>query len=287
MDRDLLNLIHDELLEGRFGVLCTVTGSEGSTPRDLGASMWVRPDGSIAGTIGGGILEYEVIKKATALLGARSGPAIHRARLREEESDGESVCGGDMIVLMEPLGVEAEVVIFGAGHVGKALAEAANAAGFSVTVWDEREDYANAGEIPFGRVITCPLGEVFERGLELDDRSYVVVATRGHSLDAEVLRLLEGKPMAYLGLMGSRKKIAHVRKSLMERGVSEEYLDRVFQPVGLPLRAETPGEIAASIISEIIAVHRGGDIETLRSPYAKGTGPFFPNGFSGNEGGGD
>lgn len=275
MNRSLLNLVHEELERGGAGVLCTVVGSEGSTPRDLGASMWVRPDGSIAGTVGGGPLEYGVIEKAAELMRSESGPLLHKAALRETESG--AVCGGDAVILMEPMGRDAEVVIFGAGHVGKALAHAASNAGFRVIVWDEREEYANPEAIPCARVISCPVENAFENGVTLHASSYVVVVTRGHALDADAIRILEGKPMAYLGLIGSRKKITWVRERLMQQGVSQGYLDRIFQPIGLPIGAETPEEIAVSIMSEIIAVSRGADLAKLRNALSNIPGPFFPN----------
>jgi xanthine dehydrogenase accessory factor len=277
LNRSLLKLVDEEVDRGGAGVLCTVVGADGSTPRDLGASMWVRPDGSIAGTIGGGPLEYAVIGKALAALKSSAGPILHKAVLREAESGGEAVCGGDVVILMEPLGKEAEVVVFGAGHVGKALARMASAAGFRVCVWDEREEFANPEAIPWGKVVACPLGEVQERGLALHGSSYVVVVTRGHALDSEVVRWLEGRAMAYLGLIGSRKKIAATREKLLGQGVSQGHLDRIFQPVGLPIGAETPEEIAVSVLAEIIAVHRGADMAKLRCAFGNVPGPFYPS----------
>lgn len=276
MNRSLLKQVSEEVDGGGAGVLCTVAGIEGSTPRDLGAAMWVRPDGSIEGTIGGGPLEYAVIERAVEMLRTGAGPVLHKAVLREAESGGESVCGGDVAVLMEPLGREAEVVIFGAGHVGKALAEMAATAGFRVCVWDEREEFANPEAIPRGRTVACPLEQAAENGLMLHDASYAVVVTRGHVLDSEVIRWLEGRPLAYLGAIGSRKKIAAIRQKLLGQGVSQGHLDRIFQPVGLPIGAETPEEIAVSILAEIIAVHRKADLAKLRSAVNNLPGPFYP-----------
>jgi xanthine dehydrogenase accessory factor len=239
--------------------------------------MWVRPDGSIAGTVGGGPLEYAVIEKALELLRSGSGPVLHRAVLRSDESGGEAVCGGEAVILIEPIGREAEVVVFGAGHVGKAVARAAFYAGFRVIVWDERNEYANPESVPWGETVACPLEKAFDEGVRLHGSSYVVAVTRGHLLDAEVVRILEGKPMAYLGLIGSRKKISYVRDRLVKQGVSIDHLDRIFQPVGLPVGAETPEEIAVSILAEIIAVRKGADIASLRSSYAREAGPFFPD----------
>lgn len=266
MDRKLLKIIDEEMDKGKYGVLCTVTEEAGSTPRSRGASMWVRPDGSIAGTIGGGLIEYEAIQEALKLM--KSGDSNKTWGKSLTEEDGMA-CGGTAKVYMEVMGREDELVIFGAGHVGKAVAQAGSAAGFHVTVWDEREEFANSENIPWARTVVCPIEEAFDKGITLHDRSYVVIMTRGHALDAEAVTITDGKPGAYYGMIGSRSKIATVREMLLKQGVSREHLDRLFQPIGLPIKAETPEEIAVSVVAELIAVKRGGDIESLRSALAK------------------
>ena len=180
------------------------------------------------------------------------------------EKDGMA-CGGAVSIYMEVLGREDELVIFGAGHVGKAVAQVGSFAGFRVTVWDEREEFANPENIPYARTIACPLENIYDSGIRLHDRSYVIIVTRGHSLDAETVAITDKKPGAYYGMIGSRSKIATVRRMLLNQGVTEEHLNRLHQPIGLPIKAETPEEIAVSILAEIIAVKRGGDVQTLRS----------------------
>ena len=181
------------------------------------------------------------------------------------------------MILIEPIGQQSEVVIFGAGHVGKALAKIAFAAGFPVTVWDEREDFANPENIPWGKTLFCPLEQMFDKkGIRLHPSSFVVVVTRGHELDADIVRALEGKPLAYLGVIGSRKKIATMREKLISLGTSETFLNGIFQPVGLPIGAETPEEIAISILAEIIAFRRGSDLDKLRLGYLDTPDPCYP-----------
>lgn len=262
MNSELLKLINAEVEEGGYGVLCTVTEELGSTPRSRGASMWVRPDGSISGTIGGGLLEHEAIKRALGLLCGGGNSASWRMELTEEQG---MACGGSASVYMEVLGREEELVIFGAGHVGAAVAKLGAFAGFKVTVWDEREEFANPDNIPCARTVACPIDEIFDNGISFNDKNYIVIVTRGHKLDAEVAAISDGMNGAYFGMIGSRSKVAAVRKDLLARGVSAAHLDRICQPIGLPLRAETPEEIAVSIIAEILAVKRGADIEALRN----------------------
>ena len=262
MNRELLKLIDDEIDEGGYGVLCTVTEEAGSTPRSRGASMWVRPDGSIAGTIGGGLIEYEAIQNAIALLESGDSCVTWRKSLTEEDG---MACGGSAVVYMEVMGRDEELVVFGAGHVGKAVSKLGAFAGFKVTVWDEREEFANQQNIPWARTVACPIDKIYENGISFHDRSYVVIMTRGHSLDAEAMAVTDKQPGAYYGLIGSRSKIATVRAMLIERGVSAAHLDRIHKPIGLPIKAETPEEIAVSIIAEIISVKRGGDTDGMRA----------------------
>ena len=261
MNRDLLALINSEVEAGDYGVLCTVTEESGSTPRSKGASMWVRRDGSISGTVGGGLLEFETIKKARELIALGDTVLVWKKELTEKDG---MLCGGSAAIYMEVIGREDELLILGAGHVGKAVAEAGAFAGFRVTVWDEREEFANSENIPCARTVVCPLEDIFDKGVSLHERSYVVIVTRGHSLDAEAVAITDNKPGAYYGMIGSRSKIAAVRKMLIARGVSQEHLDRIHQPIGLPVKAETPEEIAISILAEIIAVRRGADLDDLR-----------------------
>lgn len=265
MNAELLNKINEEVQNGAFGAICTVIDESGSTPRSRGASMWVRPDGTIAGTIGGGLIEYEAIQRALALMKSGETSCIWRKSLTA--ADG-MVCGGEAGVFIEVVGLGDELVIFGAGHVGRATAELGAFAGFRVTVWDERPEFANAERIPWARSVVCPIEKIYENGVKFHSRSYVVIMTRGHALDAEAVRVTEGQPGAYYGMIGSRSKIAAVRAKLLAEGVSAAHLDRIYQPIGLPIKAETPNEIAVSIMSEIIAVKYGADVKRLRGETA-------------------
>ncbi|MEG1799783.1 MAG: XdhC/CoxI family protein, partial [Synergistaceae bacterium] len=234
MNKELLQLINEETEQGMFGVLCIVTEESGSTPRSRGASMWVRPDGTIAGTIGGGLAEYETIGAALKLLASGEPSGTWKRSLNEEHG---MACGGSISVYLEVIGREDDLLIFGAGHVGRAVAKLGAFAGFHVTVWDEREDFANQREIPCAKTICCPIEKIYENGVNLHDRSYVVIMTRGHSLDAEAAAVTDKKPGAYYGMIGSRSKIATVRKMLLEQGVTKEHLNRIHQPIGLPIKA--------------------------------------------------
>lgn len=271
MNLAMMEKIVEELRGGRRGVLCILIEQHGSTPRKEGASMWVYPDGSIEGTIGGGPMEHECVRDAQNMLGSDETVAIKNydlgAGLNASSCPEGAVCGGGGRVYMEVVMPETELFIFGAGHVGKALARVASAAGYDVTVWDERTEYANDENIPWARTIACPLEDLFgeKHAGAFHKNSYVVIVTRGHNLDSEAIRLMEGREAAYIGVIGSRGKIAFVDNKLKSQGVSEAYLDKIYRPIGLPIRAETPEEIAVCILAEIVAVQRGANIAALRS----------------------
>ena len=137
-----------------------------------------------------------------------------------------------------------------------------------VTSEQLKEVFANDERIPWARNVVCPIDKIYENGVKLHSRSYVVIMTRGHALDAEAVRVTEGMPGAYYGMIGSRSKIAAVRAKLLAEGVNAAHLDRIYQPIGLPIKAETPNEIAVSIMSEIIAVKYGADVKRLRGETA-------------------
>ncbi|MGP1595192.1 MAG: XdhC family protein [Treponema sp.] len=268
MDSRLLKKITADIDSGCIGVLCTIIEAAGSSPREAGTSLWVTEQESF-GTVGGGRAEYEVVTKARAMLHSNEQTALLHKNLTAEEG---LACGGSIRVYFEKIGDSPELFIFGGGHVGRALAQLAPLVGFSVTVWDDRPDCITEEFFPHARRICCPPEELFadrQQFLKFHANVYCVAVTRGHRCDADVLRFLYGKTAAYIGMIGSKQKNAAVVTFLSEEGISAAYLDSVYKPIGLPIAAETPEEIAVSIMAEIIAVKRGGNVPVLRSPYCE------------------
>ncbi len=258
------------LAQGVSCVLCTVVESSGSTPTDPGSKMVVLPDGSITGTVGGGIGEYRILQKARELLSEGPKTLLMDINLNSQEAaeDG-AVCGGSMKVFLERIIPTPEVVIFGGGHVGKAILKTVCFLGWRGILWDDREEFAALPEqcISQATSLCCPLEDVFSQGLMLHENSFILIATRGHALDAEVVKLLEKSSCRYYGMIGSRNKIRSVRERLLEEGISREYLDRIHQPVGVPINAQTPEEIALSITAEMVGLLRGAPLEQLRENW--------------------
>jgi xanthine dehydrogenase accessory factor len=243
-----------ELLRaGEKGVLVTVIEVSGSAPRHPGSKMVVHADGSILGTIGGGKLEAESIQAALGLMGS-TGPAQKIYHLTEDEG---VLCGGKATMLFEPFGNPERLIVFGAGHIGQALAPLAAKAGFGVMVVDNRPEFATRERFPDAeRVIAGPYGETLGQ-LRFDPHTYIVITTHGHESDEEILSYCIHQPFAYLGMIGSQHKVATVRKHLEEQGVGKNRIARVHAPIGLNIGAETPFEIAVSILAEMVAVRRG------------------------------
>jgi xanthine dehydrogenase accessory factor len=161
-------------------------------------------------------------------------------------------------VLVEPISGKPRLVVFGAGHVGARLAEAASFAGWRVTVADDRADFADANRLPFAeRVVVCDFHDVLG-AMHLDAETYVVIATRGHQHDVVLAGQLVPRPLRYLGMLGSRRKVALTAKVLREWGISDEQIEHVRAPVGLAIGADTPEEIAVSVVAEMISVRRAG-----------------------------
>ncbi|HSF81531.1 MAG TPA: XdhC family protein [Anaerolineales bacterium] len=244
--------------KNRPGALCTIIQSQGSTPRRASSKMLVYPDGSILGTIGGGEMESRVI--AEALQAIQDGqPRLLKYSMSEPQRGDPGVCGGQLEIYVEPIQPKPVLAVIGAGHVGKAVAHLAKWLGFRVAVNDDRAEFCTPEAIPDGdEFYPVPMAELSQH-LEITPWTYLVLTTRGVDVDVPGLPSLLNSPAAYIGVIGSRRRWATTRKQLLEAGVLPALIDKVRSPMGLELNAETPEEIAVSILAEIIMLRQGGD----------------------------
>jgi len=249
--------IYEEVLklkrQGRASAIATIVECRGSSPQKQGAKMLVRDDGSIMGTLGGGCLEADVVQ--AAMMTIKNGePMTLPFELTERE--GGLVCGGTVLVFIEPVLLDPHLVILGAGHVGRTLAKLARFTGFRVTVVDDRAEFANRENIPDAHDLIV---HEFERAFEqvpVENGTFIVVATRGHNHDLDAVKAALGTPSFYIGLLGSKRKRALLRQSLAGNGFSPTDIDRVIIPVGMEIGSITPEEIAVSIMAQIIQKRR-------------------------------
>ena len=243
--------------------LCTVVKSEGSTPRHVGSKMLVYPDGHFIGTVGGGDLEHRVTDQARMAM-ADGKSRLLSYNMSDPARGDPGVCGGQVEVFVEPILPPASIVIIGGGHVGKAVAHLAKWLGFRVAVSDDRPEFCNRETIPDADAFyICPMQEL-PKQMKIDSRTYLILTTRGSSIDAAGLAPLLDSPAAYIGVIGSKRRWATTVKDLKGRGESEDRIARVHSPIGLELQAETPEEIAVSIMAEILMIHNGGTGKTMK-----------------------
>jgi len=240
--------------EGKTCALATIVQCAGSAPQKTGSKMLVRDDGTTMGTLGGGCIEAEVVHQSMIAMRDRSPMTVP---FNLNEKDGGLVCGGKILVYIEPVIPEPHLLILGAGHVGKALSSAAGFSGFRVTVVDDREEYANNQNLPNAHdVIVSDFGSALSK-VAVDKNSYIVIATRGHNHDLDALRSALKTDACYIGLVGSKRKREMLFETLRGEGFSDGDIQRVIIPVGLAIGSVTPEEIAISIMAHIIQKRRG------------------------------
>jgi xanthine dehydrogenase accessory factor len=240
----------------------TVVRSQGSTPQRAGAKMLVWADGRTLGTIGGGCYENDAFWKARESLSSGRPQLLHYELNDDFAQENGLICGGRMDVHIDPLTPSPRLFIIGAGHVGHHLARIASDVGFRIHVVDDREKFANAERFPGADVVVQSIPEWLHRS-DIPASAYVVVVTRGHQHDLDAMRALAARDLKYLGLIGSRAKVARIYDALLAEGMPAECLQRVHAPIGLDIGAVTPAEIAISILAELIAVTRGVDTTAL------------------------
>jgi xanthine dehydrogenase accessory factor len=237
--------------------LVTVIKTSGSVPREVGVKMIVQFDGQIHGTIGGSSVEALVIKEAQNAIKSGRPQIVSHSLSDEAHHDTGMVCGGNMDFFIEPIQIPERLYIFGGGHVGFHLASLAKKVGFDFIVVDDRAEFASAERFPeASSLLVGDPGKVAE-DLVVTDHDYIVIVTRAHKDDYNVLSGVIQKPARYIGMIGSstkRKQIYH--KLRMTDGIPEDLLNQIHSPIGIDIGSETPEEIAVSIVAELIQVRR-------------------------------
>jgi xanthine dehydrogenase accessory factor len=257
MNREVFAAVADALERGEPAALVTIVSTMGSTPQRVGAKMLVFADGRIVGTIGGGCYENDAFWKARDAIANRRPQLVHYELSDDFAQETGLICGGTMDVYIEPVEPSPELYVVGAGHVGFHLARLAHEVGFRVHVVDDREKFANRERFPTAAEVEAEDIPGWIARTSLPPHAYVVIVTRGHTNDLEALRALAPRELRYLGLIGSRAKVARIYDALVADGVPPEILAQVHAPIGLDIGAVTPQEIAVSILAELIAVKHG------------------------------
>ena len=266
MSEQLSYFARDLIEQGEDFVVAKVVDTKGSAPRKKGAVMMMRKDGATVGTVGGGLLEAETEKLCRKTFETKEKSHIYEFTLDEKQKGALDMgCGGDATVQIQYIDADdpgdfvkefklaSTAYIFGGGHVAYALEPVLRHVDFRTVVIDDRGEYANAERYPHAErtIAVDDFDHAFDE-IETDEDSYIIIVTRGHRGDLQVLRQALARPYAYLGMIGSRRKNGLLYDTLREEGVTEEQLSTVHAPIGLSIGSETPEEIAISIVAEII-----------------------------------
>jgi xanthine dehydrogenase accessory factor len=257
MNREVFAAVADALERGEATALVTIVAAHGSTPQRVGAKMLVFADGRTIGTIGGGCYESDAFGKAREAIASRKPQLVHYELSDDFAQETGLICGGQMDVYIEPIEPSPELYIIGGGHVGYHLARLAHEVGFNVHVVDDREKFANRERFPHAAEVVAANIPEWLATAALPSHAYAVVVTRGHTNDLDALRALAPRDLRYLGLIGSRAKVARIYDALTAEGMAADRLTRVHAPIGLDIGAVTPQEIAVSILAELVAVKHG------------------------------
>ncbi len=245
----------NELLEnGDRLVLASVIKSQGSSPRGSGAKMIVTENGDSYGTIGGGCVENYVFHEAKKVFNDGKMRTANVDLGDDSWSGIGMACGGTVELLIELIAPNPGFILLGAGHVAKVIANLANFVGYNVTVIDP---LAEVEDFPIALSVIKNNYDVGLSDLSITSNDSIVILTRHHS-DSLALHSSLNTDAGYIGMIGSKNRVKMVYDELLGKGFSEEKLLTVHAPVGLDIEAETPEEVAISIIAEIIMVKRGG-----------------------------
>lgn len=260
--KDVYQALAELSRNGTAGALCTIISSKGSTPRKTGAKMLVYQNGSIVGTIGGGEIEGRVIEEAVASISSGESK-IRSYDLIDPQKGDPGICGGTLEIFIEPLTQPDDLVVVGGGHVGRAVVFLAKWLGFQVILNDDRAEFCTPENAPEADdFIHCKLEQLPDH-YEFSSTTAVVLATRNNQVDIEGLPEILAAPSSYIGVISSQRRWNLTREELLKTGIKAADLEKVHAPIGLDICADTPEEIALSIMAEVIQSRRGGSGKSL------------------------
>jgi xanthine dehydrogenase accessory factor len=244
--------------QGEKGAIASVISSRIPPAMKDKAKLVLRADGTVVGRLGeGGFIEEYVRQKAEDVM-REDYLTVLQVEVGEDDAQRWGLDPGDTLdVFVEPIVAIPTLYLFGGGHVSLQIAKIATMVGFKTVVIDDRPAFANKERFPMAdATLVEDLTTVFER-LNIDDQSYIVAVTRGHQHDEPVVEQAIRTSARYIGMIGSKRKITRMWKKLIERGADRDRLAQVHAPIGLEIGADTPEEIAVSIVAQLIQARRG------------------------------
>jgi xanthine dehydrogenase accessory factor len=263
----IYNEIQQALQSGKRIAVATVIKTMGAAPCGIGSKMVIHEDGTAGGSFVGPLTDSRVIQEGLNAL-HEGKPYMTHIHLDADQGEAVGSCGATLEVFFEILRPEPRLIIAGAGYVAQALARLAANLDFHIVVIDDRRDLADPQL--FGNNVQLMFGDIPAtiRSLEPDEASWIVIVTRGHNLDKEALLAALETRATYIGMIGSPSKVKHIFRDLHASGIEQERLATVHAPIGLDLGAETPDEIALSIVAEVLMVRKqatGAPLHTIHN----------------------
>ncbi len=262
----IYNEIQAALKHGDRVAVATVVKTMGAAPCAVGSKLLIHADGTLLGSFAGPTTDGKVAQEA--LQAIREGRSyVNHVHLDADQGESVGSCGATLEVFFEVLRPEPRLIIAGAGYVAQALTRLATRLDFRMVVVDDRRDLANPQL--FDSQVQLNFGAMPQtiRELEPDASTWIVIVTRGHTTDKDVLKAALETPAGYIGMIGSPSKVRHIFQDLRKEGITRERLQQVYAPIGLDLGAETPDEIALSIIAEIMMLRKkasGAPLKTIQ-----------------------
>lgn len=247
--------------QGKSVATVTIIATQGSTPRESGTMMAVLEDGSIYGTIGGGIFEKHLIDLSVEAIEKNENKFVS---LDLGQDDLKMICGGSCDVFINVHKSKPRLLIAGGGHVGYALFKAAENLGFDIIIFEDREELLNNGRYEGAYdLVTGRIDEELKKS-NIDRNTYIVIATRGHEYDQSGLEAVIDSDARYIGVIGSKRKVTTMMNNLREKGIKEEKLKEIYSPMGINIDDGSPEEIAISILAEILLVKNNGELRHMK-----------------------
>lgn len=263
-DSAVIQALADAQKRGEPVALATVVYTQGSMPRHAGSKMLIRADGTTLGTVGGGAMEARVIQAALSVIQTNT-PTLETYTLNNLNDGDPGVCGGTAQIFIEPYNPPHKLIVIGGGHVGRAVAELGLWMGYRVYLSDDRPEFCNPSVVDnlAGYLVCNP--QDLPQYVTIDAQTYIIAVTRGVPIDLNLIPALLRTPAPYIGVIGSRRRWALTLKALRDvHPLSDADLARLYAPIGLEIGAETPKEIALSILSEVVMHQRGGTGSSMR-----------------------
>lgn len=258
MDEQILFEIYEAIKNGESAALAILTEDSGSSPRKKGSSMAVFNSGRILGSVGGGKVELTIIEKSKEAISKNESESFEYSL--NEEGLGMA-CGGAVKGYIKVFTPKNRLIIVGGGHIGEKLNKIAKILNFYTVIFDDRLEYKDEERLKSADEIIIGNIEENLNNFNFNKEDFAVIVTRGHLTDKEALRAVIKKNASYTGMIGSLKKVKGIMNDLIEEGILEEDLRKVYAPMGLDIASSLPEEIALGILSEILLIKNNGTLK--------------------------